>query len=198
MQRRSYCNPEKQAVLLCSNSKCNNVSSKLCIVENKIIDALKIWLKNYKIDYTSTNHSISDNNKIIELCINNTKKDLEKENVKLNKVYDFLESGIYNYNDFINRSKNIKDNIQSLENKLEKYTSLLLQNTDIQNHKKIKTPKLENVMDLYYNLETAEDKNVFLKSLIRKVTYIKYEKSVKKFSDPTNFELHIYPKLNKK
>ena len=183
MQRRSYSNPEKQTVLLCPNSKCNNVSSKLCIVENKIIDALKIWFKNYKIDYTSTNHSISDNNKIIELCINNTKKDLEKENVKLNKVYDFLESGIYNYNDFINRSKNIKDNIQSLENKLKKYTSLLHENT---------------VMDLYYNLQTAEDKNVFLKSLISKVTYIKYEKSVKKFSDPTNFELHIYPKLNKK
>ena len=39
------------ATLICPNSKCDNISSKLYIVENQIIKALKIWLKNYKIDY---------------------------------------------------------------------------------------------------------------------------------------------------
>ena len=197
MQRRPYTKADKPATLICSNPKCDNVSSKLYIVENKIIEALKIWLKNYKVHYSEKNTLNSDNNKIIEKSISITKKELEKENTKLNKIYEFLENGIYNNDEFINRSKVIKDNIQCLESKLEEYNSLLEKNLNMQNQKEIIIPKLENVIDLYYNLETAEDKNIVLKSIISKITYLKTEKSIKKNSDPTNFELHIYPKIAK-
>lgn len=197
MQRRPYTKASKPATLMCSNPKCDNISSKLYIVEDKIIEALKIWLENYKVDYSSKNNLNSDNNKIIEKSISITKKELEKENAKLNKIYEFLENGIYNNDEFINRSKAIKDNIQCLENKLEEYNSILQKNLEMQNQKEIMIPKLENIIDLYYNLETAEDKNILLKSIISKVTYLKTEKVIKKDSDPTNFELHIYPKIAK-
>lgn len=198
MQRRPYTKADKPATLICSNSKCDNVSSKLYIVEDKIIGALKIWLKNYKIDYDNLqSNSKADNNKMIEQSITSTKKALEKENTKLNKIYDFLENGVYSRDEFINRSKSIKDNIQSLEEKLKEYQELLAKNEEIQTQKEVIIPKLENVIDLYHKLETAEDKNILLKSIIAKITYLKVEKSIKKDSDPTNFELHIYPKLPK-
>lgn len=197
MQRRPYNKADKPATLMCSNSKCDNISSKLYIVENKIIEALKIWLANYKINYDIKSNSNTDNNNLIEQSISSTKKELEKENTKLNKIYDFLENGIYNKDEFINRSKSIKENIENLENKLKKYTELLDKNTEIQNQKEIIIPKLENVIDLYYKLETAEDKNILLKSILAKVTYLKTEKAIKADSDPTNFELHIYPKIPK-
>lgn len=197
MQRRPYTKADKPATLICSNSKCDNVSSKLYIVETKIIEALKIWLENYKINYNVKDDSSADNNKIIEKSITFTKKELEKENIKLDKIYNFLENGIYTKDEFINRSKAIKDNIQSLETKLEEYNSLLQKNIQTQNQKETMIPKLENVIDLYNKLETAEDKNILLKSIIAKVTYLKIEKAIKKDSDPTNFELHIYPKIPK-
>lgn len=59
----------------------------------------------------------------------------KKENAKLNKVYDFLENGIYNKEEFIKRSKSIKDNIQNLESKLYEYNSLLQKNVEMQNAK---------------------------------------------------------------
>ena len=93
--------------------------------------------------------------------------------------------------------ESIKENIESLENKLKEYTELLDRNNEMQNKKETIIPKLENVIDLYYKLETAEDKNILLKSIIAKVTYLKTEKAIKKDSDPTNFELHIYPKIHK-
>ncbi len=197
MQRRPYTRNDKPAIIMCSNSKCDNISSKLYIVEDKIIDALKIWLENYKVDYSIKNTLNSDNNKIIEKSISATKKELEKENAKLNKIYEFLENGMYNNDEFISRSKTIKNNIQSLGNKLEEYNSILQKNLEIQNQKEIIIPKLENIMDLYYNLERAEDKNILLNSIISKVTYLKTEKAIKKDSDPMNFELHIYPKIYK-
>ena len=46
-------------------------------------------------------------------------------------------------------------------------------------------------------VKNAEDKNILLKSIIAKVTYLKTERAIKKDSNPTNFELSIYPKINK-
>ena len=197
MQRRPYTKADKPDTLMCSNSKCDNVSSKLYIVENKIIESLKIWIENYKVNYEIKDNSSTDNNKIIEQSITATKKELEKENAKLNKIYEFLENGIYSKDEFINRSKSIKNNIQNLENKLNEYTELLSKNNESKQQKEIMIPKLENVIDLYYKLESAEDKNILLKSIIAKVTYLKTEKAIKKDADPTNFELHIYPKIPK-
>lgn len=197
MQRRPYTKADKPATLMCSNLKCDNVSSKLYIVEEKIIETLKIWLENYKIDYEVKENSNTENNILIEKFIATAKKELEKENAKLDKIYDFLENGIYSKDEFINRSKTIKENIGSLENKLREYTGLLNKNNQIQNEKDTMISKLENVIDLYDKLETAEDKNILLKSILAKVTYLKTEKAIKSASDPTNFELHIYPKIPK-
>ncbi len=197
MQRRPYTKIGKPATLICYNSKCDNVSSKLYIVEDKIIEALKIWLKNYKIDYDVKVDSNTESHQLIEKSITTTKKELEREYNKLNKIYDFLENGIYNKDEFLKRLKTIKDNIESLENKLQEYEELLSKNIQIQNEKETIIPKIENVLDLYYKLETAKDKNILLKSIVAKVTYLKTEKAIKKESDPTNFELHIYPKIPK-
>lgn len=197
MQRRPYTKADKPATLMCSNSKCDNVSSKLYLVEDKIIEVLRIWLENYKIDYKIKDSSNIDNNKLIQRSIVSTKKELEKENSKLDKIYDFLENGIYNKYEFVNRSKAIKNNIESLESKFKEYNELLNKNYEIQNEKEMMIPKLEYVIDLYDKLETAEDKNILLKSIIAKVTYLKIEKAIKKDSDPSNFELHIYPKIPK-
>ncbi|MCI8361550.1 MAG: recombinase family protein [Clostridia bacterium] len=197
MQRRPYTKANKPATLICSNPKCDNVSSKLYIVEDKIIETLRIWLENYKVDYDIKDSSNTDNNKLIERFIVSIKKELEKENTKLNKIYDFLEKGIYSNDEFVNRSKAIKNNIESLKNKFKEYNELLNKNYEIQNEKEMMIPKLEYIIDLYDKLETAEDKNILLKSIIAKVTYLKIEKAIKKDSYPSNFELHIYPKIPK-
>ena len=117
MQRRPYTKSNKPDTLMCSNSKCDNVSSKLYIVENKIIESLKIWFKNYKVNYEVNYNLGADSSDLIKQAILETKRNLEKENAKLNKVYEFLENGIYSKAEFISRSKSIKETIENLEKK---------------------------------------------------------------------------------
>lgn len=52
MQRRPYNLKQKEPTLICNNPNCNNISSKLYIVEEKIIEALKIWLNGYNVNYS--------------------------------------------------------------------------------------------------------------------------------------------------
>lgn len=197
MQRRPYNKKGSPATLICPNLKCTNISSKLYIVEDKLIEALKIWLANYKLNYNLKDTTNNDNNKLLKHSALSIEKEIKKENKKLNKLYDFLENGIYSSEEFISRSKTIKETIKNLETKLNEYSTTLNSNEKSQSEKKSIIPKLENVIDLYYKLETAEDKNILLKSILAKVTYLKTEKAIKHNSDPTNFELNIYPKLPK-
>lgn len=197
MQRRPYNKKSVPATLICPNLKCTNISSKLYIVEDKLIEALKIWLANYKLNYNLKDTTNNDNNKLLKHSALSIEKEIKKENEKLNKLYDFLENGIYSSEEFISRSKTIKETIKNLETKLNEYSTTLNSNEKSQSEKKSIIPKLENVIDLYYKLETAEDKNILLKSILAKVTYLKTEKAIKHNSDPTNFELNIYPKLPK-
>ena len=196
MQRRPYNKKNKPATLICPNRKCDNISSKLYIVEEKILESLKIWLKNYKIEYSSKN--INKNNEtIIKQSISSIEKEITKEENKLNKVYDFFESDIYGKDEYIKRSNIIKNNIKKLEEKLEEYNSELGRSVKVENDNKNIIPKLENIIELYDKLETAKDKNILLKSIIGKITYLKTEKAIKADSDLTNFELNIFPKIPK-
>lgn len=197
MQRRPYNKKGSPSTLICPNLKCTNISSKLYIVEDKLIESLKIWLANYKLNYNLKDTTNNDNNKLLKHSALSIEKEIKKENEKLNKLYDFLENGIYSSEEFISRSKTIKETIKNLETKLNEYSTTLNSNEKSQSEKKSIIPKLENVIDLYYKLETAEDKNILLKSILAKVTYLKTEKAIKHNSDPTNFELNIYPKLPK-
>ena len=56
-------------------------------------------------------------------------------------------------------------------------------------------PKVENVLDIYPSLELPEEKNLLLKTVVKRVEYLKTEKAIKKNSDPSDFELDIYPNI---
>lgn len=198
MQRRPYTLKQKEPTLICNKPRCDNVSSKLYIVEDKIIQALRIWLENYKIDYEEL---ISKNKSIVGITtkdqLNQLKNRLIKEQSKLNKIYDYLEDGTYDRQEFTDRLSAAKSKIKELEDKIEPLQIKVKQEEKVANEKTLVIPKIENVLDIYDRLESNEEKNKLLKSIIEKVTYLKTEKSIKKDSDPTNFEIHIYPKIPK-
>ena len=196
MQRRPYSKADKPETLMCPNPRCDNISSKLYIVEEKIIQALMIWLQNYKIDYEEL---INKNKTITGITANNQlnqiEKRLTKEKSKLNKIYECFEEGIYDKQEFTERLSVVKSKIKELEDIINPLQLEVMQEEKADKEKQFVIPKIENVLDLYYKLDSNEEKNKLLKSIIEKVTYLKTEKSIKKDSDPTNFEIHVYPKI---
>lgn len=195
MQRRPYTSKSKEPTLMCNNSQCDNISSKLCIVENKIIEALKIWFENYHIDYDKIiNQKQKSNIMTDEDVLKQLEDKLAKEIIKQNKIYDCFEEGIYDKVEFTQRLSISKSNIKQLKEQI-KPLKMKDEQSDIEN--KIAIPKLKNMIDIYDKLKTNEEKNALLKTILEKVTYLKTEKALKKDSDPTKFEIHIYPKIPK-
>lgn len=196
MQRRPYKAKGWEPTLMCPNKDCDNISSKLCIVEEKIISSLKEWLKDYRLDYDE--YALSAKNKKknnYEESISNLRKELEVQNKKLSNVYDFFEEGTYSREMFSERCQLISSTIASIEANIKEFEKQIEIEEKKDEGKKSLIPKVENVLDIYSSLQTAEEKNNLLKRIVKKVEYLKCEKAIKKDSDPTNFELDIYPNI---
>ena len=96
---------------------------------------------------------------------------------------------------FSERCKVISATITNLNSNIKKFEKQIELENKKDERKKALIPKVENVLDIYPNLQTAEEKNNLLKTIVKKVEYLKTEKAIKKDSDPTNFELDIYPNI---
>ena len=198
MQRRPYSDNNIFPTLICTTSGCNNISSKLYIVEDKIIEGLKLWLEGYRIDYEKISSDKSESNiSMHEKSVAALEKELEKERKKLTKVYDFLEDGTYTREMFLDRSKSISERVDEINNNILKYKEEIEREKIINKNKEDIIPKIENVLELYYMLKEVEDRNNLLKGILDKVTYNKTTKANRKDSDPTDFEITIYPKIAK-
>ena len=108
-----------------------------------------------------------------------------------------MEDGTYTKEMFKARSESVSQNVAKLNKAIEEYKLKLEQEKVVNKEKVLLVPKVDNLLDIYDLLPTAEYKNKLLKILITQVTYLKTEKAIKKNSDPTNFSINLYPKINK-
>lgn len=198
MKRRPYTKLSKEPTLYCDNPNCDNISTKMYLVEEKVIYSLKKWLEDYKFDYKKHIEKIKHSKiEYIEETILSLKAEAKKEKDKLLSIYNFLEDGTYTKEMFKIRSEIVSQNVARINKSIEEYKIKLEQEKEMNEAKIILFPKIDNLLDVYNLLETAEEKNNFLKLILSKVTYLKTEKSVKKNSDPTKFTITLYPKIRK-
>ena len=197
MQRRPYSPSKKtETGLICTNTKCDNVSLKLRIIEDKIINSLKDWLKDYKININNYIEKIDKENlKIEEQFLSRLEKELASQKKKIENVYRFFEDGTYTKEMFNERLYILDNQRVEIESKVESQRKIVEEQRKRLKDKKEVFPKIENIIDLYYKLETAEEKNLLLKTVLKKVVYFKDKKAIGKNADPTDFELNIYPNI---
>lgn len=197
MQRRPYKNKHTETGLICTNPHCDNISSKLRIVEEKIIDALRDWLKEYNLNVDNYISQVDKDNVIsTENTLKNLEKQLENQKKKIANVYDYFEDGTYTKEMFNERILMLDAKKIEIEENIKKQRTVV--NTEykrLQDKKEV-IPKIENIIDVYPTLETAEEKNLLLKTVLKKVVYQKDQRALGKYADPTDFKLDIYPNVS--
>ena len=192
MLRRPYKkNNEIKSTLICNYKHCENVSSDLNLVEQRLIEAITPWMKKYSLPSDNKilekEYSQIKNIKNMELLL--LKKRLNTLEKQMDKSYDMLEQNVYTKEEFIKRKKQTEEKIKILKLKysiLEKKDNLNLCNNNY-TYKK-------GLMETYLSIKNPKIKNLILKEIIEKVIYTK-EKGNRWDSFHDVFELKIYPKL---
>ena len=199
MVRRPHNYSDYPDTLMCAVSECKNVSSRLSSVEDRLLEALETWIGGHKLKLglDETKKNAANNKSQIELKRKAVAKiDLEIATLKnqLSRIHDLLEQGVYDTDTFLDRSKEIGERIQTAENERNTIEADL-QLEELREESRISIiPKVERLLDTYFQLGSAATKNDLLKDVLEKVVYVK-NKGGRWHNSPDDFELTLYPKL---
>jgi len=184
-------NTSSPDMLICQ-AKCGNIGSYLSIIEQRILNALSDWAKDYKLQYNQ-NDEQSSNIQNTQKALETIETELSNAKKQLNNVYDLLEQGIYDVDTFTARSAALKQRIDEvIQSKASLEKELEIQKK--REETKIKfIPKIEHLLEVYNTMESPQAKNELLKEVLEKVEYKKDYGGRWKVQD--DFSIRLYPRL---
>lgn len=197
MVRKPYVNVGKPDALYCMTRNCDNKSTYFYQVEQEILNSLRIWLKDYKLNYISSEPLEKNSNSDMQVKQKQLKKyikDKETFQKQLKRAYNLLEQGVYETDEFLERSAILKKNISDLEKNIKDIKNEL--NIEMSNDDSASIERAEYIIEAYEKIEDCAEKNRLLKEIISKVIYIREKRN---YRDGINhkFEIKIFPKISK-
>lgn len=199
MQRRPYDRPGKPPTLMCATKLCKNVGCELSLVEDRILDGLKLWIINYKSEWQG-NMLIEDGDEDLVSAKAAIMADIDKQSDKLelqkSKLHDLLESGVYTPEVFLERAQNISLRIEEL-NEARKLAQAEYELEQRRNKTKSEIiPALEHVLEVYHKTSDAGERNALLKTVLEVTVYKKEKRGHWRRPETLNaFDLKLFPKL---
>lgn len=193
MIRRSYSSGHP-ASLICNQHHCHNISSQNDIVERKLIEALKIWLDGYKLQIEQKKETTSAYDK--KAILDNLYKEKDKLIRQNDKIHELLENDVYTIDQFMERSKQIIEKLESKSKAIELLSREIDKEEQLNQASETIIPKIQNVLDSYWKL-TTQERNTALKEVLEKVEYRKTVRGNNTGKGKDLFELKIYPKVPK-
>lgn len=184
--------------LRCNNrgrgGHCNR-NVRLEHVEKRIIDELRKWLKQYEAELTITENDLNASKlnegwSHYEIAIKTIEEELSKLKSQKDKLHDLVERGIYDEQTFIERNKRLTERIKDNQKKLDQLIEDYEAEKERQKARVKVIPQVKNIIDIYKQLDDPEKKNILLKQIIDKCTYLKTKDQ---YND--QFSLKIYLKI---
>lgn len=196
MTRQPSNTKDHYAILRCPNSKCDNISAPIYLIEEKIIDGLFEWLTEYGLDWPNEScESDKSSIEIISRTIHNLEEREAQNTKQLSSAYDLLEQGIYTIDVFQARHQTLMNQKESISQELENLKneqSIILARSKA---RKEFMPTVKHITDTYWSIDDVYVKNSMLRDVLDKVDYLKTTRNKKGCGDSANFSLHLYPRI---
>jgi site-specific DNA recombinase len=173
MSRRPY-KSGQQDTLMCPVTSCDNVSSYLSLVEDKLLQALEKWFLDYKVKLDENSHQTDTiEPEMLERSIVKLQKDIGVYEKQMDNLHNLLEQGVYDIDKFLERSKVLGDNIRAANDDIAILEEEIKQLNAREESKRVIIPKVQTVLEVYRSVEDPAKKNKLLKEVLDKVIYLK-------------------------
>lgn len=196
MTRQPSNTKDRYAVIRCPNSKCDNISAPIYLIEKKVIDGLIDWLTEYGLDWPEEPHDSEESSiESINRSVNSLGEKMEQVTKQLSSAYDLLEQGIYTIEVFQERHQKLESMKKNLSKEL---TCLKEEQTIILARARARRdfiPTVKQITDTYWDVEDVQAKNSMLRDVLEKIDYLKTDRNKKGCRDSANFSLHLYPRV---
>lgn len=196
MYRRPPGDRNPSDTILCKTHGCPTVGSFYWLVEQRLLEFLEKYLRDYKIKVANENNC--DWNQALqakEHVIENCESELTTLNDQLSNVFDYFEQKIYPLELFQKRSTELNAKIEQSK-ELINQTKIEIESLRERIHKRDEfIPFFEHILSSYYETDDPVRKNALLKQLVDHVFYTKLERGNKFGKRVDAFTLDVYLKL---
>ena len=173
----------------CSNRYCDNVSSRADLIESKLVQALEEELNSLKIRWKPRKKETSLSHH--EELIRSMERELSELEKQKERLYDFLERGIYSEEVFLERSQSLQSRINQTQQAISRSQEELKQEQKKVQAQHNVIPTIQNVMKLYKKSSDPEKKNSLLKSIVHHAEYTR-----EKYQKRGEFDLKIFLRIH--
>ncbi len=180
----------RRDTLLCPSYGCTTVSAWYEDVEGAVLDALRGWLHELEVgnSESSDDHSLLD---ALAASISADQKQLAKLEVQEARAYEFVETGVYTPEIFLQRSQALAADKQVIISRIEENQRAQDELTRAKQARARLAPAVRHVLETYPLAATPQDKNDLLKTVLQKVLYHKQSKSHSKSG--SDMRVTLYP-----
>lgn len=186
------------AVLRCPNSKCNNISSPLFLIEEQVIEGLEEWLSGYELSWPEDlDKENAATRSLLEDSIQKLKEKYGQTVKQLNSAYDLLEQGVYSPDIFKERRSTLESHKEELSRELDRLIHEQDRLAAKNEENKDVLPSAANFIDVYREITDIRIRNFLLKNVLDHIEYLKTERNKKGAGNTANFTLRFFPRLPK-
>ncbi|MDR1805517.1 MAG: recombinase family protein [Clostridium sp.] len=190
MQRRTGTYRNGDEGLSCKHQFCPTSGTRLKLVEDRLLAVLNSWVsRDFTWEQAKSEKAAGD----FSIAIKSAEAKQAKLNKQLSRAYELLETDVYTVEEFATRSKAIGEQLSAQSEILKKLISQQEQARRAKEYRKSYIPKIKTLLDVYYTLPTAAEKNALLKEIIDRCEYTKDNRGK---STQDDFDLVVYPKLS--
>lgn len=192
MQRRPY-NGKTPDALICTTTGCQTVSSALVLVEQRILEALDMWLSAYELQAPDTLPSNAEQITLLETAVSACQEELREAEAQIERQYDFLERGVYTEEMFFERNARMRKKKDELAARLEDLQRELKEETGRDAAIQHLVPTLRTIHEAYLQIESPAARNALLKEVIDHIEYTKTFGG--RWGQQDSFTLEIFPRV---
>lgn len=168
----------------CPTRGCSCKQMKCSDVENAIVEGMRDWLAEYKIQIETGKTPETEQS---DNALDAVTGQLEQLRAQQNNLCDYLEKGVYTVEMFTRRNAAVQRDIQKLEETKEELLRKQAEQEEINRTALEIIPTTQNILDHYDILNPAQ-KNALWKLVLRKATMYRAETK-------GELQLKLYPNL---
>lgn len=182
--------------LICTNKNCACKGSRFDLVEDRLIHALREWLKNYKAEWRRGKPKHEPMIEAKEQVVESIRRELDALQKQKGNLHDLVERGVYTVETFLERmqalSQRIAETTEAMNRAIED-----LEKEKARNRARVDViPNVEHVLKVYPKSKDPAEKNELLRTVLEKVEYEKIQGGRWSGAEDS-FTLRLYPKLPK-
>lgn len=181
----------------CTSTACKGIQkgAGMELVIERVLQGLEHIVSTFEID--DKMHSLEkrdDNDNLLDSInksIINRTKELEDLNKQKNNLHDLLEKQVYDIETFMERQQIVVTRIKEIQLSVEQLESQYSQEKQRNKNKHEFVPKIKSVLSAYHSTADVEKKNLLLKSILERATYLRQQDWLKK----DEFQIQLYPRI---